>query len=113
MRPVKWSFDDFIKTLSDRVRSKDPILLPVIAEEGVGRNKIPFAMGIALSEKIGWRINSDVYQNERIGRTNSSADHRLAFNPTFRGPILDGQDHVLLDDTLTMGGTLASLRGCI
>ncbi len=105
--------DGFLESLSNRISDQTPVLLPVLAEEGAGRNKIPLAMAIVLSKKMGWEISTYIYQKERIGRTDSGADHRLAFNPTFRGPVLRDRAYIILDDTLTMGGTLASLRGFI
>ena len=49
---------------------------------------------------------------ERLVRP-ETVDHRLAMNPSFDGEVERGQPYVLVDDTLTMGETMASLRGYI
>ena len=43
----------------------------------------------------------------------TGSDYRLAFNPTFIGNVKEGQSYLIVDDILTMGGTIASLRGYI
>lgn len=90
-----------------------PKLLPVRAIEESGRNKIPLATAEILAYKLNLDVEMDIIQSDRVYRTNSGADHRLAFTPTFEGSVVSGQEYFLIDDTLAMGGTLASLRGFI
>ena len=95
------------------IGDRRPLLVPVLAVENAGNNKIPLAMAEVLAERLGLETEVGILQREKIGRTNSGADHRLAFNPTFTGTVKPGQEYLILDDTLTMGGTIASLRGFI
>ena len=90
-----------------------PLLLPVLAVEDAGNNKIPLAMAEVLADRLGLDVELGIVQREKVGRTGAGSDHRLAFNPTFAGDVKSGQNYLLLDDTLTMGGTVASLRGYV
>ncbi len=92
---------------------KNVRVLPVLAMEATGNNKIPLAFAEVLRNRMGLVVETGIVQREKIQRTDSSADHRLAFNPTFDGPVAPGQKYLVVDDTLTMGGTLASLRGYV
>ena len=70
-------------------------------------------MARVLAKRLELDVEENILQRERVGRTGTGADHRLAFNPSFEGKIKTGQTYLILDDNITMGGTLASLRGYI
>lgn len=103
--------------LVDAVRlqagDSDAVLVPVLAQEASGNNRIPLMMAVYLGRRLGLDVTTDIVQSVRAHRTDSGADHRLAFSPAFDGPVADGQRYIILDDTLAMGGTLAALRGFI
>lgn len=103
--------------LIDDVRSvigaKRPKIVPVLAAEASGNNKIPLAFAELLADRLGLQVETGILQREKVHRTDSGSDHRLAFNPSFTGSVAAGQTYLVVDDTLTMGGTLASLRGYI
>ena len=105
--------DEVVDQLRDLISDQKPIILPVIAEESTGRNKIPLAYAQVLADKLNLKVDSQIVQKELVGRTGQGADHRLVFNPTFSGAVEPGQNYIIVDDTLTMGGTLASLRGYV
>ena len=90
-----------------------PALVPVLAVEEAGNNKIPLAMAEVLGDRLGLDVELGILQVEKVVRTGAGSDHRLAFNPTFDGPVEPGKKYLIVDDTVTMGGTLASLRGYI
>lgn len=92
---------------------KHTFLLPVLAQEQLGHNKIPLAVAKMLSEKLGFAICQDIRQANFIGRTNKNADSRLVDNPEFLGTVNPNHNYLLIDDTLTLGGTLATLRGYV
>lgn len=105
---------DFVEAVSRFGASQTkPVLLPVLAAESVGRNKIPLMLAETLSARLGWRTESGVVQISRAMHTNSGADHRLVSRSLFDGEIDPDAGYILIDDTLTMGGTLADLRGFI
>ena len=105
--------DDTIEQLSELIGDEKPVILPVLAEEATGRNKIPIAFAQEIAERLNLDVETDIIQQEFVGRTDSGADHRLEFNPSFEGEVKQGKKYIVVDDTLTMGGTLASLRGYI
>ncbi|WP_226820206.1 phosphoribosyltransferase [Acidithiobacillus ferrooxidans] len=90
-----------------------PVLLPMLAEESVGDNRIPLAFAEVLSERLGWQVERDILQINRTWHTNAGADHRLIARCLFDGTVEHDAGYILIDDTLTMGGTLADLRGFI
>lgn len=92
---------------------KNTLIVPVHAEEASGRNKIPLAIAEVLADRLGCKSYRGIVQTNRVRRTGSNANHRLAFPPTFDGTVDKNQTYLLVDDTLTQGGTLAALRGYI
>jgi len=104
---------EFIDKLREGLSGRSPRIVPVLAEESSGRNKIPLALAAAIAARLGLDVETEIVQGTRAFRTGSGSDHRLVFNPTFVGRVEPGQDYLIVDDTLAMGGTLASLRGYI
>ena len=104
---------EFIAAIAALAGAGTPRLVPVLAQERTGRNKIPLAMAACVGAETGLDVETDIVQVVRAFRTNSGADHRLAFSPAFDGPVTPGQTYIIMDDTLSMGGTLAALRGFI
>jgi adenine/guanine phosphoribosyltransferase-like PRPP-binding protein len=105
--------DDTISQIKTLIGEDKPRLLPILAVEDAGNNKIPLAMAEVLAERLGLEVELGIVQREKVGRTGAGSDHRLAFNPTFEGDVYPSQKYLILDDTLTMGGTVASLRGYV
>ena len=105
--------DDTVEKIRRRIRDSKPLVLPVLAVETSGKNKIPLAMAKVLGKRLNLEVESNIVQSERVGRTGTNANHRLAFNPSFEGEVKTGQAYLIIDDTLLMGGTIASLRGYV
>ena len=107
-------FDDTTaEAIRELIGDSRPTLLPVLASESNGNNKIPLMFAEVLSDRLGLPVETTIHQREKIKRTGTGSDYRLAFNPTFAGNVKKGQSYLIVDDTLTMGGTIASLRGYI
>ena len=105
--------DDAVAQVAKLLAGKKAKIVPVLAAEEAGRNKIPLMAAEVLADRLGLEVEYDIVQTHKVGRTNQGADHRLAFNPSFSGEVEAGERYLVVDDTLTMGGTVASLRGYI
>lgn len=109
--------DYITKDVVDRFKAligdRKPTIVPVHAEEATGRNKIPRAFAEGLAQVLGLRVDTGIVQSVRAHHTGAGAYHRIAFQAAFDGPVEQEADYLILDDALTMGGTLANLRGHI
>ncbi|MBZ6065295.1 hypothetical protein LA374_03585 [Aeromonas schubertii] len=95
------------------IGDRDAIALGVHAEEATGRNAIPQAMADVLAKVLGIEVSVDIVQAEKVGRTAQDGFGRLANQPSFDGPVRTDKPYLIMDDTLTQGGTLANLKGHI
>ena len=105
--------DAAVARLRDALGHRKPIIVPVRAVETTGINLIPDAMAHELGQRLGLAVTSDIVQTNTVGHTRASGFHRLAFQPLFAGSVLPGRLHLLVDDHVGLGGTLANLRGHI
>lgn len=99
-----------------RVRQQfgtDVIVQPVVAEEAGGRNKIPLSTAEVLARELGASSGTDVMQSSRSHRTAMDGLDRLFASPEFSGDVVRGGRYLLVDDTLTQGGTFAALASHI
>ncbi|MGR6981969.1 phosphoribosyltransferase [Testudinibacter sp. P27/CKL/0425] len=102
-----------IHNLEAIIGDRDCVIVPVHAEEAVGINMIPLAVAKVLAEKLGKTVDLSIVQATKVSRTGSNGWHRLANSPQFDGVFPSNQNALILDDTQTQGGTLASLKGYI
>jgi N12 class adenine-specific DNA methylase len=105
--------DDYADRVKAALGDSEPVIVPVRSAEGEQgvSNAIPAATALVLGEKLGLQVDSGrIRQAHRIGRSGSDGWHRLANQPAFEGNVVAGQDYLILDDTLTQGGTLAQLK---
>ncbi len=89
-----------------------PRVLPVAAEEASGRNKIPRAVAEVLAARLGLDTATGVVQANRARRTGLDGLDRIFAPVDFAGAVEPG-DYLLVDDTLTQGGTFAALASHI
>ena len=76
-------------------------------------NALAIAYGTELAFEMGWEYADRIFQVKTIKRDQRKTWFRLKNQPQFCGYVEPGRRYVLVDDVLTMGGTLASLRGFI
>lgn len=86
-----------------------PIVVPVVAEEAAGRNKIPRAAAEVLAHRLGLETAHSIVQANRAHRTGMDGLDRIFAPVEFSGDVKRGQSYLLVDDTLTQGGTFAAL----
>lgn len=87
-----------------------PVIVPVLAQEATGNNQIPLAAAHALGQKLGLQVEDGIVQATKVGRGGADGLSRLGRQPRFSGAVEAGQTYLLLDDTLTQGGTFAQLK---
>jgi len=105
--------DNDIKRLREAIGSEKVMVVPVQAIEEFGVNKIPAACAYHIATKLEYDLCGEIVQINMPKRTDKGAYYRLSHYPLFDGGVEKGKRYIIVDDTLTMGGTLASLRGFI
>jgi len=101
-----------IARLEKIIGNQKPLLVPVHAEEAISINEIPVAYAAVLGMKFDLKVELNIVQSAKVSRTGSDGFSRLAFPPPFSGEPSNYATHaIIIDDTLTQGGTLANLRG--
>ncbi len=104
---------DKVDELEILLAEQNVLIQPVHAMEEFGTNKIPAAFAYHLASLLNLDLGNDIVQANKPQRTDKGAFYRLSQYPFFDGDVQKGRKYVILDDTLSMGGTLASLRGYI
>lgn len=104
--------DAFVQRVRDAAGDAE-VIVPVVSVEAAGRNKIPAAVADLLAEKLGSDAETDIVQANAPKRTAMDGLDRLLNPPVFEGPVRKGAAYVLVDDTVTQGGTFASLASHI
>lgn len=102
-----------VNELRQLLADRKAILAAVHAEEAVSRNAIPQAMADVMGKILGLEVDPHLLQSAKVGRTAQDGFGRLTNQPSFDGPVRTDLPYMLLDDTLTQGGTLANLKGYI
>ena len=94
-------------------RFPDAILVPVRALERAGNNRLPSAFANYFGHVTGLHVDDQIVQTNQTGHTGSGSDYRMAHRPTFEGAVIPGRTYIIVDDVVTMGGTLGELRAHI
>ena len=87
----------------------DVIFVAPHAREAPGDNAIPQVLARALARAIGAGADRDIVQRTRVFHTGADPMERLNNRARFDGSVRKGSRYVLVDDVMTMGGTLAEL----
>lgn len=99
---------EMVAKVADALGGARPRVLPVAAEESSGRNKIPRAVAEVLAARLGLETTTGIVQANRAQRTGLDGLDRIFAPVDFAGTVEPG-DYLLVDDTLTQGGTFAAL----
>ena len=104
---------DFIEKVKKRF-GKGVIFLPVLEWEVQGKNAIPRILAKFLAKNTGNRAEiGGITQILKAKKTGAKAIERFKARSIFWGPVEKGAKYVLVDDVVTMGGTLADLASYI
>ncbi|WP_340316371.1 phosphoribosyltransferase [Rhizorhabdus argentea] len=93
---------------------RQPLLLPVVADETMGFNAIPDAMAQVMGRELNCEVvTAEIVQVNKVGHTRARAFQRFVTPALFDGAVVSGADYLLIDDHVGLGGTLANLRGFV
>lgn len=102
-----------VASLRKLLNNRSPILVSAHAFESEGINAIPEAFAEKLAESLGLEVENGIVQTNTVAHTGSDGFGRLSRQPTFDGEVVPGQEYLVVDDFVGMGGTLANLKGYI
>jgi hypothetical protein len=105
--------DEQVENLRILLSGRKPLLASAHAYEAEGVNAIPEVFADELAQRLDLVVDSGIVQTNVVAHTGANGFGRLARQPFFEGSVAAGQDYVLVDDFVGMGGTLANLRGYI
>jgi adenine/guanine phosphoribosyltransferase-like PRPP-binding protein len=91
-------------------RHPGALVVPVLAEEQRGRNKLPLAFAAVIAKKTGLEVEHEIMQSNRAFHTGADINRRLFVNPVFVGEIVPGREYILVDDVATSGSTFKALK---
>jgi hypothetical protein len=77
------------------------------------KNALPFAFANYMAEDLGCDVDEAIIEVNRPGRTELGLFPRLLWQPRFEGEVRRDRAYILVDDVVTLGGTLAALRSYI
>ncbi len=106
--------DSAVDQIRAQLKDHAPRVVGVHAEEATGRNKIPLAYAEALAYLLDLDTDPGIVQSSVANHGGAeSVYHRMVSQPTFDGYVEAEASYVIVDDTCTLGGTLANLKGFI
>lgn len=103
---------DLAEPLANQVKAAiapNVIFVAPHAKEAPGDNAIPQVLARALARAAGAEADREIVQRTRVFHTGADPMERLNNRARFDGPVRKGARYVLVDDVMTMGGTLAEL----
>ncbi|WP_395146112.1 zincin-like metallopeptidase domain-containing protein (plasmid) [Moraxella atlantae] len=105
--------DETIDRIKAMIGDEKPIIVPILSEEATGKNRIPQATAYILASKLGLKVDENIFQSNTVKRTDTGIYHRYVAPPKFVGEVEQGKSYLIVDDTLSVGGTVATLKGYI
>ncbi|WP_254303028.1 PLxRFG domain-containing protein [Comamonas thiooxydans] len=103
---------DLVAKVRAAIGDTKPLIVPVAAVEASGRNKIPVAAAEVLAARLGLTTDDMIVQANRAHRTGMDGLDRIFAPVDFAGAV-EARPYLLVDDTLTQGGTFAALASHI
>lgn len=104
---------DAVITLCEKLNGRKPLIVAPSLTREDPKNVIPIWFAYNLAYHLDTEVCREIFQSNKAHRTGRSGFYRLVNDPEFYGKVKPGQDYLIVDDVLTMGGTLASLRSFI
>ena len=85
------------------------IFVAPFARETSGDNAIPQVLAEVLAFLCGASADKNLVQITKVYHTGANPMERLVLRAEFEGPVQAGANYVLVDDVISLGGTLAEL----
>ncbi|MFL6672076.1 MAG: hypothetical protein ACJ8LG_02155 [Massilia sp.] len=92
---------------------QDPVLVGVHAQKLEGLNVLGEVLAYGLHMLLGWELDARLVQANIVDHAGDIGFNHLALQAVFDGQVEAGRAHVLVDDFIGQGGTMANLRGHI
>ena len=89
--------------------NKNVTIVPVLAEEGKGLNKLPLAYARELAKESNGEV-AGISQTNVTSHTDSGAIERMFRTPNFNGEVIKGKKYLIVDDVVTSGSTVRALK---
>lgn len=105
--------DDLVAKVKESIGDIKPIVVGVQSVEATGRNKIPLGAAVVLAQRLAGDVSTDIVQANTPKRTGLNGLDRIFAAADFSGDVVVGGQYILIDDTLTQGGTFAALASHI
>lgn len=105
--------DEVIDRIVDAMGSSPPIIVAPATRPETCDNALAITYAQWLGNELGLHVEEYVFQEPGPSRFGRDGWGRLANPRTFYGRIVPNRNYLIADDVLTMGGTLADLRGFI
>lgn len=83
------------------------------AQEASGDNAIPQTLSSVCAEIFNGTSDTEIVQSDRVYHTGADPMERMAARAQFVGRVVPGAEYVLVDDVISLGGTLAELANYI
>lgn len=107
---MRLAADTVTEELINRLRPlRAHAVLGVLGEEAFGPNAIPTAAAAHIAKHLNIALAHGVVKHSGPIRTSLGGLGRVFSRPTFIGNVKHGARYILLDDTLSQGGTIAAL----
>lgn len=89
------------------------IFVAPFAREVNGDNAIPLVLAVLCSVIFNAESDNDIVQSTKVYHTGADPMERLVMRPEFEGNVQTGRRYILVDDVVSLGGTLAELSNYI
>lgn len=97
-----------IKDLKERIKNAD-VVVGVTSVEQSGNNALPEAAAVLIAKELGVKYDENILQDTSPKRTGMNGLDRIFNRPLFDGEVIQDAGYIFVDDTITQGGTFASL----
>lgn len=101
-----------LRELEKRYGGKPKLIAPS-AQVSESNNALAIGYANWLGHELGWPVDENVFQMKDFSKDKLDGWVRVAHRSTFYGEIDKKDPYVIVDDVITLGGTLADLRSFI